>query len=99
MYSAVYGRRCSVPYTNHVVTLNDAMVHLTNYSVQKKAEKSGLVSDKQQQQQQQLQHQQMYERLYCHEEKNDENEQNGASIGQYHIPHAPLCTPFNTYAH
>jgi hypothetical protein len=37
IYSAVYGRRCSVPYRDDVKTLNDRLVHLTNYSVQKKA--------------------------------------------------------------
>jgi hypothetical protein len=36
VYTAVYGRRCRVPYTGCISQLNDNLVHLTNYSIQKK---------------------------------------------------------------
>ena len=36
VYTAVYGRRCRVPYTGCISQLNDNFVHLTNYSIQKK---------------------------------------------------------------
>ena len=35
IFSNVYGRCCSQPYDLNVSTLNDALVHLTNYSIQR----------------------------------------------------------------
>lgn len=37
IYSAIYGRRCSKPYVSSIKSLNDDLIHLTNYSVQKNA--------------------------------------------------------------
>ena len=36
IYTAVYGRRCGLPYTTNVQHLGNEYVHLTNYSLQKK---------------------------------------------------------------
>ena len=46
IYTAVYGRRCSVPYTSNVQNLDDNFGHLTNYSLQKKSIPIGIVDER-----------------------------------------------------
>ena len=46
IYTAVYGRRCSVPYTSNVQSLNETLGHLTNYSLQKKSIPLSMTDDK-----------------------------------------------------
>lgn len=41
IYSKIYGRRCTKPYSTSLKTLHDDFIHLTNYSVQKNASGSG----------------------------------------------------------
>jgi hypothetical protein len=36
IYPTVYGRRCGSEYSGEISTLNDHLVHLTNYTLQKK---------------------------------------------------------------
>lgn len=41
VYSRVYGRRCGLPYDDNIKTLSESLIHLTNFSIQRKNQSIG----------------------------------------------------------
>ena len=42
VYSRVYGRRCCVPYSDNLSTINDTSMHLTNFAIQRNYTQNGM---------------------------------------------------------